>query len=194
MTTDIKQWVYRNVQAGQRPETPTVFSQFFAQEKIDRVIELGTYQGAMAWWLKNQSTFYNFKFNTYDIKNRLKNIKKEIGTIPFDFRNKDIHAPNTVKGISSRISSQGVTLLLVDGGDKNKEFNLYAPALKPGDWIMVHDYAPNETTWEQLKDKTWSCWESWDSALCWEDHGLEKKYTEQFQSVMWGCFQKTNTQ
>jgi cephalosporin hydroxylase len=194
MTTDIKQWVYRNVQAGQRPETPSVFSEFFAQEKIDRVIELGTYQGAMALWLKDQSTFYNFKFKTYDIKNRLKNIKKEIGTIPFNFRNKDIHAPETVKGISSRISSPGVTLLLVDGGDKNKEFNLYAPALKTGDWIMVHDYAPNKNTWEQLKDKTWLCWESWDSALRLEEHSLEKKYTERFQSVMWGCFQKNNIQ
>ena len=48
------------------------------------------------------------------------------------------------KEITKMIVSNKKCLLMCDSGDKNKEFNVYAPKCKIRDFIMTQDYAPDE--------------------------------------------------
>jgi len=44
--------------------------------------------------------------------------------------------------LKNMISNTGTTLVLCDNGNKPLEVQAFAPALKPGDVIMAHDYFP----------------------------------------------------
>lgn len=107
----------------------------------------------------------------------------------------------TIESIRNLIKTPGTTLLLCDGGDKRKEVALYGPALKPGDFIMVHDWAKNLAAATSLRDKgIWNAWESW-----WGEDGptdavprmgimtackannITQIYDDEFDDVAWFC-------
>jgi hypothetical protein len=50
------------------------------------------------------------------------------------------------KTIKELIQRPGVTYLLCDDGDKVKEFNMFAPFIKHGDIVAVHDYCCVDST------------------------------------------------
>ena len=91
------------------------------------------------------------------------------------------------------IQEEGTTLVLCDGGHKIGEFNMIAPLIKVGDFIMAHDYID---VWQNYKenyvDKIWNWCEI-------EDIYIEKVSKEQnlvhynkeiFDKVVWVCKQK----
>lgn len=54
---------------------------------------------------------------------------------------KDAHARSTVVAVADWIRRDGgPALIYCDGGDKVKEFHLYAPIIRQGDMIAVHDF------------------------------------------------------
>ena len=86
-------------------------------------------------------------------------------------------------------------LLLCDGGDKVKEFNIFGKYLTPGSYIMAHDYASNKNNFkEEVKDKIWNWFEIQDSdvQLVMNEYNIIKsKYYKQFSSVAWlQCIKK----
>ena len=60
-----------------------------------------------------------------------------------------------VERIKSQIQMPGTTYLWCDNGNKIKEFNLFAPMLKPGDVIAAHDYCCDKEgqwwPWQEIK-------------------------------------------
>jgi hypothetical protein len=52
----------------------------------------------------------------------------------------DVYGPSISQGLLEMIGKPGRTVLFLDGGDKPHEFNLFVPALKPGDIVAVHDW------------------------------------------------------
>ena len=71
---------------------------------------------------------------------------RKAGDVPRDV----LRDPVTTAYVAGLIGGAGRTLLLCDNGNKNREFNLYAPYLKHGDIIMAHDYVASgkEDRWK----------------------------------------------
>tara|TARA_Y100000310_G_scaffold170314_1_gene170456 strand:- start:1067 stop:1738 length:672 start_codon:yes stop_codon:yes gene_type:complete len=56
-----------------------------------------------------------------------------------NYHHQDVFSKKTIDHVSENIKEYK-TFIFCDGGDKVKEFNTYAPLLKPGDCIAVHDW------------------------------------------------------
>lgn len=163
------------------------FPPFFEQKQFDTVIEIGTSEGGFSHYIYDLSQEHNFKFWTYDIENKLKK------TPPFDFRNKSAWDGDGYAEIVEGIANGGKTLLLVDGGNKIKEFNLYAPFLKEGDFIMTHDYAPDHEYHKVLmRDQIWEWCENVQEDLDIYENSLmpAPSWSQQFLNVAWSCWEK----
>ena len=64
----------------------------------------------------------------------------------------DLFNEYNINYLAEQIENGGKTLIIADGGDKAKEFNIYADHLKVGDHLMVHDWG-TEVWIEQIKQK-----------------------------------------
>jgi len=162
------------------------FPKFFREEEFDTVIEIGTSEGGLALYMHELSEQYNFTFWTYDIDNKLPHAP------PFDFRQKSAWDGEGFNEIITALDEDKKVLLLTDGGDKIKEFNLYGPYLKTGDFIMTHDYAPDRDFHNTyMKYGVWEWCQNTDEDLDLEINGLYKScHADDFINVAWSCFTK----
>tara|TARA_R100001443_G_scaffold12706_2_gene22413 strand:- start:3369 stop:4043 length:675 start_codon:yes stop_codon:yes gene_type:complete len=67
-----------------------------------------------------------------------------------NYHHQDVFSKETIDHVSENIQEHK-TFIFCDGGDKVKEFNTYAPLLKPGDCIAVHDWGV-EIHMHQIED------------------------------------------
>jgi hypothetical protein len=92
--------------------------------------------------------------------------------------------------ISTYVQSEGVTIVLCDGGSKKNDFKILSSLLKPGDIIMAHDYSPNQTYFEEnINNKIWNWLEIQDSDIdesC-LTYNLKPYMEDEFRSVVWVC-------
>ena len=181
---------YKGGRAQQNPKILSIFPEFFKNNPdIDLVIELGTGGGGLALLLAEETEKIGAKFITYDKGNRHPSKLLELA----DFRNKDLYTPETINEIKELIKLHKKTLVLCDGGNKVQEFITYSDALKVGDIIMAHDYAPNREYFEShIKNKIWNWLEIQDNDIqsSIDINGLETYFPE-FQEAAWTCKIKT---
>ena len=178
------------IKTQQRKEVFDIFPPFLKKEMFGKVLEIGTHHGGFSSYLYELSKTYDFIFKTYDIGDYLTSVRKVYEKVPFDFTQTDVWDGEGKHNIIEEISDDNKCLVLIDGGDKNKEYNIYAPFLKLGDIIMTHDYAPNRKYFNNhIFKKKWLYLESWDEKLEWKQNNLLKVYP-QFQDVVWSCFRK----
>lgn len=161
---------------SQHPDTPQVFKTFLEATRPSRILEIGSFHGGLTLLLRDimdEIGLQNNPVRTYDIHDQ-----EFLKPLVVD-RNVDVFTKNLFNGdysdwaneeskneIINYIQQDGVSLVLCDGGCKKCEFNLIAPLLKTGDVIMAHDYAPDETYFqESMKDKIWDWHEIRDSDI-----------------------------
>lgn len=186
---------YKGLKTQQNPNVFNEFIEFFKNEKFDYIIEIGTSYGGFSLFLYEQSIQHNFNFITYDWSgfkggswdDRRKPLNKMFNNkIPFDFRDKNVFE-NTDEII--KILKNNKCLLLCDGGDKPKEFNIFGEHLTPGSYIMAHDYAVDINVFNsEIRNKVWNWFEIQDSdiSLAMETNNIIKsKYFKNFSSVAW---------
>ena len=187
---------YKGILAQQNPNTFNEFEKFFNNETFDYVIEIGTSYGGLALFLHDQSLKHKFKFITYDWSgfkdgawsNRIYQLKSTMpsGNLSFDYRDKNIFE-NTDEIIN--ILKNNKCLLLCDGGDKPKEFNIFGKHLTSGSYIMAHDYASDETDFEtNVRNKIWNWFEIQDSDIqetMNENNIVKSNYFDDFVLVAW---------
>jgi len=106
---------------------------------FSRFVELGTGRGNMSlffwlWCIEREATFYSwdhaqrwekdgiFEMLRFDLAFTCGDIFKQSGEIV------------------SRLQCPGQTILFCDNGNKTKEVRRFAPHLKPGDLLAVHDW------------------------------------------------------
>jgi len=179
-------FIYKGYPTQQNHRIFDYFPAFFEKEQFDTVIEIGTSEGGLSLYVHELSKEYNFTFCTYDIKNHMGI------TPPFDFREKSAWDGEGYNEIIQALQSDKKVLLLTDGGDKVKEFHLYAPHLKAHDFIMTHDYAPSkEFHTLHMKYSVWEWCQNTDEDLQYEKYGLNKsEWADEFINVAWSCFSK----
>ena len=128
------------------------FEYYFDIHKFEYMVEFGSQKGCLSTYFANycgvteQMFFDTFEFKPEDSWYRRDYegcghwYEKLADISPFiNFFHQDIFSVRTMKHVSANIS-QFKTFIFCDGGDKAKEFNMYAPLLKKGDCIAVHDW------------------------------------------------------
>lgn len=189
---------YNGWGAQQNPHAFEVFFNFIKEVKPARIIEIGTALGGFTMFLNYCCKELNSqtKIHTFDILDRhaYKVLTQEgIGVHIENIFEKDfLEIPTEYVEL---IQNPGVTLVLCDGGDKIREFNLLSTYLKPGDFILAHDYAIDRTDFEERVNKQlWNWFEIQESDIaqaCLDNNLIDFK-REEFNKGVWVCKVKTN--
>lgn len=131
------------------------WSFLFEKEIPKNIIEIGTHLGGMTCLLAIAAKNLKSSFCMFDIND---NIERELFDGPCWFKTLDIDlnltscfSPEGEGKICSIIKRTGLTVLLCDGGNKQKEFQTFAPVLKSGDILGVHDARGSEGwPWQEI--------------------------------------------
>jgi len=177
-----------------------VFEKFFAQVKPATIVEIGTGQGGTAMSLNNILKALNYPFTYFSYDVHLLGQYAQLSEAGITMRvcnlfNDDYQSirESNFDEIKNNIQRPGTTVLMCDGGNKINEVNLLADLLKPGDFIMAHDYSeskeyfekyitPNEWLWCEITFADVK--EALDRNRC------VPYMQDEFQSVVWMCRRK----
>lgn len=123
---------------SQSPLAIPLWESALGSMQFSRIIELGTWWGNFSLYLYLFCVNRKAEFYTYDIvRMRGSQLKRKVG-LDSCHRRKDIF--ENADEIVALIKKAGTTILFCDGGDKAREFRTFAPHLKKGDVIAVHDW------------------------------------------------------
>lgn len=156
---------YRDLPVIQMWGVDKAFNELFTYSHdypFETIIELGADYGgltAMIADLALLSTSNKAKIHTFDLNvDRFTQLNPKV----VEFHHLDIYSH--VEFIVSLF--KGRTLLLCDGGNKKKEWELFSPALRSGDVIMAHDYFADEQAFKEGKEiGRWNWWEFDDDSI-----------------------------
>jgi hypothetical protein len=207
-------WSFFGSYMQQTPNAVLSINKLLNSYYFDNIIEFGTHDAGLSTLLsiysflsKNKATSSNpnepclYKNNriskipcnfwTFDNVIRDETQTKFIQLLGANVNIVDILNDNdTIEKIRNLISSSSRCLVLCDNGDKIKEFELYANHLPKGSFIMVHDYAYDEKTFEDIQNKKiWYCLESDNERLSkyMTQYNIEQVYRETFDNSVWFC-------
>jgi hypothetical protein len=110
-----------------------------------------------------------------------------------DRRVRDLGHELVVREIAGEIQGDGVTLVVCDGPDKVREVETFADYLKPGDYILAHDYAPSREVFDrELRGRLWSWCEITDAQIraTIERNGLQPMLPDVLLTAAWGGWVK----
>jgi hypothetical protein len=177
-----------------------VFEKFFAQIKPANIVEIGTGQGGTSMALNNvlKDLNYQYSYTTYDVSNlgQYQQLRDNgINVRVCNLFNNDYKAlrESNFEEIKNNIQKVGTTVLMCDGGNKINEVNLLADLLKPGDFIMAHDYSETiEYFKTHITPKEWLWCEITfaDVKEALDRNKCEPYMQDEFQSVVWMCRRK----
>ena len=130
------------VAAAQERRDFWIWEDFLNEFEVKLLIELGSYRGGFSLFLLCQCLNRGIEFFTVDIhypeaaSGPLGNILR----LTYHYREE-----NVLRGSKWLLDTIGASenhplLIYCDNGDKPEEFRMYTPALKSGDFIVVHDW------------------------------------------------------
>lgn len=145
------------------------------------IIEIGTDQAGLTNLLADHNIARTAEFHTFDINDKFKdNVPAGV-----TFHNGDVFNNEIIKEL---LNSKNRILLLCDGGNKPREFNVFKHFLKRDDIIMAHDYiSNNELFQKKFKGVVWSWHEFKDTDAA--DERLEPFLQDVFAPYVW-CIRK----
>jgi len=183
------QWgggLYKGIFTQQNKNFYPAFEKLFAEENIVRVLEIGTATGG---FIRAVRDLTNAEIITYDVIETKHKATLEENNISVNVQS----VFEDYDTIEDYISGKGQTLVLCDGGNKIKEFEVFSRILKSGDIIMAHDYSRDENLYQAyIKNHVWRWCEIQykDIALPVADNNLEPYMTDEFQEAVWTCWKK----
>jgi predicted O-methyltransferase YrrM len=151
-----------------------------------RVVEIGTYNGGFTIAIGLHAYQIGARVVTYDLAKapdtRFAAIAKFLG---IEFRTADVWTVESE--IGQLIASPGVSYVLCDGGNKQRELSTFARYLKPGDVIAAHDYmvAGSQNLWWG-----WGEIRIEDGAAVASAHDLEPWMQEHFDTAAWLTYRR----
>ena len=190
---------YKGYVLQQAEKVFEVFKSFISEIKPKRILEIGTAGGGLTLFLRdcldeiglNDSTIKSFEVldSGYYDELRIKNIEIRIENIFDSTYTKLIN----VQEIEDYIKGDGTTLVLCDGGNKVSEFNILSKFLKPGDFIMAHDYCHDLNHFEtEINNKIWLWCEIMESNIeqISKEQNLVHYNQDNFNKIVWVCKKK----
>lgn len=174
---------YENIRVDQKPNALSFLASFVNHKGIERIIEIGTGGGGLTKVLLDHTPARVFTIDIEDRSPHLEQyserLEKAVG---------DCFDP-TVKDRMAKFKRGHRTLILCDGGNKPAEFNYFRDLLEIDDFIMVHDFAPTASAFQELLDSHFWLWhECSESQL--NLAGL--KHLDNFETIwkgfIWGAY------
>ena len=171
----------------------SAFYSLLEQYSHDRILEIGTGLGGFTQFLHyvSKDIEKNIPIRSYDIQPF--NGRETLLSMGIDYREENIFDPeytSCLEEVIEYIQTQGRTLVLCDGGNKIKEFNLLSNYIKSGDIIMAHDYSPNYEYFNEHTDKIlWNWFEISDDDIneCVVKNDLVPYMDDIFRQAVWVC-------
>lgn len=123
-------------------------SDFLKQVRPRRILEFGTGHGGLSVILNLYSYKHGIRFHTFE--NSLDIIEEKNSRL-IEFLGGQIHEADIFSIedlIGSMIAGQGRCVVLCDNGHKKVELSTFAKYMKPGDYIMAHDYYDSKELFE----------------------------------------------
>lgn len=177
----------------QSHNTYQVFFDFISEVKPSRILEIGTALGGFTKFLK--STVDHLCLNTqllsYDISERPwydQMIANGIDVRVENIFNEDWS--DVIDFVKTYVSSPGTTIVLCDSGWEIGEFKIFFKIIKPGDYILAHDYSLNKKIFEQnIKNEIWNWCEITEDDISdfVSQNNLESYKPEVFSQAVWVC-------
>jgi len=178
--------IVNNIIASQTPGVIDIFIKLL--NNFDTIIEIGFHRGGFSKWIFDHKA-QDSKLICYDISFDNKEVHELI-----DFRLGNCFDITIIHEIKNIIESSGRTLILCDGGNKEKEFAIYSQYLKPQDVIMLHDYCDSDEEFLKItKNIIWDApTESRYSNIEYDiiKNNLKPYYYNELKQVLWGAFEK----
>ena len=178
--------LYKGIFTQQNKNFYPAFEKLIAQENIVRVLEIGTATGGFIRAVRDLTDAEIITYDVLETKHKTSleenNISVNVKSVFEDYEN-----------VEDYISGKGQVLVLCDGGNKIKEFDVFSKLLKSGDIIMAHDYSRDEELYQAyIKNHVWRWCEIQykDIAMAVETNNLEPVLTEEFQEAVWTCWKK----
>lgn len=180
--------IYNNLVTQQTSHAVNVLLPNFLNEiQPKNIVEIGTASGGLTHVLSDLCPYSEIitletkDFHRYNFKENVKSI---------------IHDSNSDELINNVmipfIQKSGTTIVFCDGGNKVIDFSNYAPLIKTGDYICVHDYCQTKEIFEkEYYGKIWNYCRLVDkdiSGIC-NQYGLINVHSE-MNVGMWGVKQK----
>tara|TARA_R110000744_G_scaffold373600_1_gene485873 strand:+ start:2409 stop:3059 length:651 start_codon:yes stop_codon:yes gene_type:complete len=178
-------------------QNPLAFEAFYKlllKLKPKRIIEMGTAIGGLTRYLNYMCKELNLKTSiiSYEINENPDYIDmREEG---IDVRLENIFNSGWEKLINTEIldiiQSDGTSLVLCDGGNKIREFNIFSEYIKPGDVIMAHDYAESVEVFNaKIKEIYWNWHEISDIDIqgAVDSNNLIPFMQDTFTKAVWVC-------
>lgn len=176
------------------------FEKFLIEEQFDTIVEIGTYKGGLSILLDEikQKHGLSFKLHTLDIgmwdEVEFRKVLEVFNSREIAFKKLDIFSDPGNAFVASLIEEKGKKVcILCDGGDKVKEFVHFSKLIKPGDFIMAHDYSHNSNNEDGM---SYNCSWNWqeiyytDIVEAIRDNKLEINSSVRFPEVAWACYKK----
>lgn len=166
--------IYKMYEPGQLQQNKHFASNIdslLARIQPKRIIEIGTARGGSTLLISEavKTLGLDTKIKTFDVYVKGPHLPMEMDNVEFivdNIFNEDWSELVKPEEIENFLSADGINLILCDGGNKKKEFELLAKYLKPGDIIMAHDYAPNREVFNnEYVDKIWNWMEITDEHM-----------------------------
>jgi cephalosporin hydroxylase len=174
----------------QIPDALVKISTLLQTTRPAKIIEFGTGFGGLSILFHLYSKINKCKFITYDFQS----IRKDIldGEL-MDFRNKDLLTPETIVEVEEEISETNGSVMLFCDALKCDEVNRYAPNLRLGDIVLMHDYCRDK---DSIRFKEIAQIHNWtapqeqyisriEQSLI--DNGIDVLFHDEFEDVYWFC-------
>lgn len=189
--------IYLNYAAQQNINAYKVFYEFLLTVKPKRILEIGTGIGGLTMYCRMccDELELGTEILTYDIYGHY-------GDDDLRLHNIDVRKDNVFnedysvvdESVIKYIQQDGTTIVLCDGGYKIGEFNLLSNYIKPGDFIMAHDYGSTSEYFEEhINKKLWNWHEIDDNSI--QDsvirNNLSPYMKNTFDEAVWVCKIKT---
>jgi hypothetical protein len=191
-------FIYRDLMTMQHTSIEEKFTKLITELKPIKVLEIGTSSGGLTLLIRDildKNGLESTRLISYDVNEPvyLRRYVDEGSKIELKvenvFNNQYDNLENGQEVIDI-ITSEGVTLVLCDGGSKKNEFRILSDYLKVGDVIMAHDYAPNEEYFqEHINNKIWNWLEIQDNDINEPSlrNNLIPYMEDDFRQVVWAC-------
>lgn len=174
------------------------FFYFLKETRPKRILEIGTSIGGLTAFLKHSCNLLSLDCDilSYDINEFP--WYSEIIDLGVDIRIENVFTTSyddVNQEVKNFIQSDGLTVVLCDGGDKKSEFKLLSKFLKEGDFILGHDYSYDREYFENnVRGKIWNWMELTESdiELACKENKLIDYRREIFQDIVWVCKMKNS--
>jgi len=190
---------YKGLIAQQHSSAFRIFIRFLTEIKPKRILEIGTGGGGFILFLRDVLDSIDLKesaVRTYDVVHD--NCDQVLRANRIDVRIVNLFHETYARlenpqEIVPFIQGHGCTLVMCDGLNKIGEFRILSQFIKPGDYIMAHDYVDSWDRYEtEFLDKIWN-WceiEEKDIAECSQRNNLQDYWKDGFDEAVWVCKRK----